>query len=168
MPPGLEVVGHAVDGLVELTEGSAVGGFVHDRSIQTIGVAADVAEDAAEEAVGALGSGVGPVHVFFGRSGEEFEDSAGVGAELGDHVVGADDVALGLGHLGAVADDHALREQARGGLVVGDEPQVAHHLGEEARVDQVEDRVFHAADVLIDGEPVGDFLGIKRRGVARR
>ena len=36
--------------------------------------------------------------------------------------------------------------------------EVAHHFGPEARVDEVQDRVLDAADVLVDGEPVVDFL----------
>ena len=78
----------------------------------------------------------------------------GVGAVAGHHVVGRNHVALRLGHLGAVFDDHALREQPPRRLVVDNQPQVAHHLGPEARVDQVQNGVLHAADVLVDGEPV--------------
>jgi hypothetical protein len=32
--------------------------------------------------------------------------------------------------------------------------QIAHHLGPEARVDQVQNRVLHAANVLVDRKPV--------------
>ena len=130
------------------------------------GVARDEAVDAAEEAVHALDAGVLPVHVFLGRRGEQDEEARGVGAVALGGVVGADHVALGLGHLRAVLDHHALREEARGGLVVGDQAEVAHHLGEEARVDQVQDGVLDAADVLVDGEPVSD-LGASRTGPCR-
>jgi hypothetical protein len=78
-------------------------------------------------------------------------------------IVGIDDVALRLRHLGR-CDHHALSEELAHGLVVLNDADVAHHLGPEARVNQVQDGVLHAADVLIDGEPVGDLFGIEGRG----
>ena len=105
---------------------------------------------------------------FSGGRGEEHEHAGGIGAELlGEHV-GAHHVALGLRHLGAFGDHHALGEQAARRLAVLDEADIAHHLGEEARVDQVQDGVLDAADVLIDLEPVGDLRGVEGlRGVVR-
>ena len=47
-------------------------------------------------------------------------------------------------------------EQALDGLIVLYQAKIAHHLGPEARVDQVQNGVLDASDVLIDGEPVGD------------
>src|SRR5690554_6015367 len=46
---------------------------------------------------------------------------------------------------------HALGEQALEGFVNLDEPQVAHQLGEESRVKQVQDGVLNTTDVEIDG-----------------
>ena len=48
-------------------------------------------------------------------------------------------------------------------LVVLDQAQVAHHLRPEARVDQVQNRVLHAADVLVDGKPILRDRRIERR-----
>ena len=90
------------------------------------------------------------------RRGEEREQTRGIGAVNVGHVIGVDDVAFRLRHLGAIRDHHALREQLAHRLVVGDQPDVAHHFGPEARIDQMQDGVLHATDVLIDGEPVGD------------
>jgi hypothetical protein len=53
-----------------------------------------------------------------------------------------------------VVEHHALGQQVGEGLVVLDEPQVAHHLGPETRVEQVQDRVLDAADVLVGRHPV--------------
>ena len=53
-----------------------------------------------------------------------------------------------------VVQHHALRHQARERLVEAHEPHVAHHLGPEARVEQVQDRVLDAADVLVHRHPV--------------
>ncbi len=121
-------------------------------------VLGDEAVEAREETVDALHSLVLPVEVAIRRGGKQRVETRGIGAVAGHHVIGRDDVAQRLGHLGAVLDDHALGEQALRGLVVVDEADVAHELGPEARVHQVQNGVLDAADVLIHGEPVvGDF-----------
>jgi hypothetical protein len=65
---------------------------------------------------------------------------------------------------------HALREErverldGRGGQV----PAGVHRAGEEAGIEEVQDRVLHAADVLVDVHPVGGVLGRgRRRGAGR-
>ena len=67
-----------------------------------------------------------------------------------------------------LVDDHALREQAGERLV---EAEVAGHLhgaGEEARIEEMQDRVLDAADVLVDRQPViGGALVGRRRGMRR-
>ena len=84
------------------------------------------------------------------------------------HVIGRDHVAQGFRHLGPVADYHALGEHLAHRLAVCDQTDVAHHLRPEARIDQVQNGVLHAPDVLVNGEPVIDLRGIKRRrGVLR-
>ncbi len=42
------------------------------------------------------------------------------------------------------------------------------HLGPEARIDQMQDGVFDAADVLVDRKPTGDGFGIEGRPVVMR
>ncbi len=49
---------------------------------------------------------------------------------------------------------HALRQQARKGLVKFYQAEVAHDLGPETRIKQVQDGVLDAADVLIHRQPV--------------
>ncbi len=112
------------------------------------------APDAAEEAIGALDALVAPLEVAVDRRREEDEEARGVGAVLRDDLLRRDDVALRLRHLRAVLEDHALREQVRERLVEIDEPRVVQHLREEARVEEVQDGVLYAADVLVDGRPV--------------
>ncbi len=109
-----------------------------------------------------------PIEIAVRRGGEERIDASGIGAETLDHVVWGDNIAEVLRHLGAVFDDHALGEEALGGLVVFDDADIAHDFGPEARVDQVQNGVFDAADVLIDGEPIGDGFGIEGRGAVVR
>ncbi len=70
-----------------------------------------------------------------------------------------------------LGDDHALREQVGRRLVAVDQALVAHELVIEAEVQQVQDRVLDAADVLVDRRPVlralVDLLRRAGRGVAR-
>ncbi len=68
----------------------------------------------------------------------------------------SDQVALGLGHLGPAHADHALGEQALERLPqpARSKPDVAEGPGVEAGVEQVQDGVLDAADVLVDGHPV--------------
>ena len=78
---------------------------------------------------------------------------------LGDKGVGGDDVAAALRHAVAVgAEDDALVEEALHRLVPLDDAHVARRLPEEARVEQVHDRVLGAARVEVDGEPLAHRL----------
>jgi hypothetical protein len=107
-----------------------------------------------QEPRAALDSLLAPFQVFFRRRGEQRVHPPGIAAVFFGHVDGADQVALGLGHLRAVFQHHALRKQAPHRLAQIDQPQVAHHFAEEPRIDQMQDGVLDAADVLIDGKPV--------------
>src|SRR5206468_3457117 len=112
-----------------------------------------------------------PVEVLLGRRLEEAEEARRVGSVAFDQVVGVDHVALRLAHLGAVLDDHTLREEVAERLVEPDEAQVAQHLGEEARVEEVEHGVLDATDVALDplgAEPVVELGGLARRSVVPR
>src|SRR5450432_807048 len=165
VPAGFEIVRHLPDGLVELAEHLAIGlagaPLLGDVARgETVGAAQETGD-----AFGALGA---PVDFSFGRTGEEYEHAGGIGAELLGQHVGAHHVALGLRHLGAFGDHHALREESPGGLVVLDEADIAHHLGEKSRVDQVQDGVFDPADILVDFEPVGDLGRVERRDAVVR
>src|SRR5690625_2872180 len=53
-----------------------------------------------------------------------------------------------------VVQHHALREQAGEGLVEVDQAQIAHDARPEACIQQMQNRVFDAADVLVHGHPV--------------
>ena len=59
---------------------------------------------------------------------------------------------------------HALGEQAGERLVEADMAGGLHRAGEEARVEQVQDRVLDAADILVDRQPVVDHGAVGRRG----
>ena len=64
--------------------------------------------------------------------------------------------------------DHALREETGERLVERDMSGAMHGAGEEARVEQVQDRVLHAADILIDRQPIADRVGVGRLSRVRR
>src|SRR5207249_6598601 len=65
--------------------------------------------------------------------------------------------------------DHALLQGAREGLVHFHQPQVAHGLGEETGVQQMQDRMLDPTDVLVYWHPPVSLLGIYRpRRVVRR
>ena len=98
-----------------------------------------------------------PVEVVRGRPDEQVEQSQRVGAHGGEVVLGCDQVAPRLGHLGAVQGDHALREQPGKRLPYPRRRQahVGQGPGVEAGVQQVQDGVLDAADVLVDRHPVG-------------
>jgi hypothetical protein len=59
--------------------------------------------------------------------------------------------------------DHALGEQALERLGEIEMAGLAHGAGEKARIEQVQDRVLDAADILIDRQPVIGGLRIGRR-----
>ena len=90
-----------------------------------LGELVDEPPDARQEAPHALDALVGPLEVLLGRRHEQDVGAQRVGAEPLDDVLGRDDVALGLGHGGAVELHHALGEQVRERLVGGDQAHVA-------------------------------------------
>ena len=63
---------------------------------------------------------------------------------------------------------HALGEQALERLVDADVTGLVHGAGEEARIEQMQDRVLDAADILIDRQPIADGVGVGRLARMRR
>ena len=117
-------------------------------------------ENPSQEPAGAFDAGILPVQFAFGRGGKQSVKARGIGSVARHHVVGGNRVAHALRHLGATFNDHALGEKPLHRLGILYQSQVAHHFRPEARVDQVQDGVLHAADVLIDRKPVCDGLAI--------
>ena len=124
---------------------------------------------ALDEAVGALdGLGI-PVEVLLGRGDKQDRQTHGVGAVRFDDRARGHDIALGLGHgVTVLVLDHALAQQVGEGLVHAQQAQVAQCLGKEAAVEQVQNGVLDAADVVIDRHPaVGGLAGEGQLGVVR-
>ena len=98
-----------------------------------------------------------PLEVVRGRPDEQVEQAQRVGSDRCEVVLGRDQVAPGLGHLGAVEGDHPLSEQPGERLPYPRRRQahVGQGPGVEAGVQQVQDGVLDPADVLVDGHPVG-------------
>ena len=62
---------------------------------------------------------------------------------------------------------HALREQLGEGFVHFDQAQIAHHFGPETRIEQVQNGMLNAANVLVHGHPVVSTLGHHLVGIGR-
>ncbi len=111
-----------------------------------------VVPEAAQEARGEAQRAVGPVEGL-GRAGRvEHREPHGVGAVLGDQLVGVDDVAEVLAHLAPVGDHHLVEEAAGERLAVleeGEGPDVAQGLGHDPLVED------EAAAVVAGDEPLG-------------
>ena len=124
---------------------------------------------ALDEAVGAL-NGLGiPVEVLLGRGDKQDRQTHGVGTVGLDNRARGHDIALGLGHgVAVLVLNHALAQQVSEGLIHTQQAQVAQRLGKEAAVEQVQNGVLDAADVVIDGHPtIGSLAGEGQLGVVR-
>ncbi len=101
-------------------------------------------------------------------------DDLGLGVTLDLDVGRVEPVlaAVGGGPVVGIGDHHALGQQVLERLVAADQALVAHQLVEEARIEQVQDGVLDAADVLVDRQPVVGRLPVQhaafelRAGVA--
>ena len=132
------------------------------------------APHAVEELVHAGQAVLVPLQLLIRRSHEQDVGAHGVAAVARDHLLGGDDVALGLAHdVAVLVKHHALAQQVLERLVEVQHAQIAQHLREEAAVQQVQDGVLDAADVLVDRHPAVGFravegqLGVVRVGVAQ-
>ncbi len=88
--------------------------------------------------------------------------------------LGGTTLPFALGHgVAVLVLDHALAQQVGEGLVNAQQAQVAQCLGKEAAVEQVQNGVLNAADIVIDGHPTvcrltGEGqLGVVRIGIAQ-
>ncbi len=111
---------------------------------------------------------VAPLHFLFGRGDEHHVEPERIRPVFLEHLVRIDDVALRFGHDVAVFEHHALREQPLERLVEVEQPHVAQHAGEEARVEQMQNRVLDSPAVKVHRHPVGGVNGIERQvGIPR-
>ena len=76
------------------------------------------------------------------------------------HFLGQHPFAVGV--LVGLVRDHALGEQAAERLVDGDMAASVHGAREEARIEEMQNRMLDAADILVDGQPVSDSIGVGR------
>src|SRR5215208_2657630 len=104
-----------------------------------------------------------PGTAFVPRTNEHQEAPERVGAEAVHVLLRVDHVAPALAHLLTVGPEYVpLVAKAGHGLVEVNQPKIAHNLGEEAGVEQVQNGVLYAAGVLVDGEPLLSPFGIER------
>src|SRR5918995_228691 len=104
-----------------------------------------------------------PGTAFVPRADEHQEAPERVGAIAVYVLLRVDHVAPALAHLLPVGPEYVpLVAQAGHRLVEVNQPKIAHDLGEEAGVEQVQYGVLDAAGVLVDGEPLLSPFGIER------
>ena len=110
-----------------------------------------------------------PQQLLVGRSHEQNVATHGIGTVGGNHVFRRNDVALRLRHNVAVlVEHHTLAQQIRERLIEVQHALVAQHLREEAAVEQMQNSMLDAADVLVDRQPRIRLSGIERAlGVVR-
>ena len=122
------------------------------------------APEPVDEPPDAFEPGVLPVHVLVGRPHEQRVHPHRVRAVAVGVLERIDDVALRLRHLARRPSLIMpwLKSRANGSRNRA-EAELVHHLREEARVEQVQDRVLDAADVLVDRQPVVGDLAVERQ-----
>ena len=119
---------------------------------------------AVEEAAAALRSLLVPGNGLVERAHEHDVHAEGIRAELIDIIVGVYDVAAGLGHLLAIGPQHhAMARSLLIGFLRGYESAIVEEFVPEARVQQMQRRMLHAAVVPVHGHPVVQRL-LPRKG----
>ena len=114
-----------------------------------------------QELAGARWGNVSPVDVVFRWRREDHGQTDRVHTELVELFAQVHAVTEGLGHRLALVQDLPLVEQSLEWLVEVEVAEALQRLGDEARVQQVKDRVLNAANVLVDRQPALDRIGIK-------
>ena len=118
-----------------------------------------------EESERTLYSGVGPFQSLLRRRAEHHVQAHGIGTVLLDERFRVDGVALRLGHFGAVFQHHSLGQEVGEGLSDWNQALVTHQALKESRVEQMQNSVLDAADVLVHRHPVGGAL-VQHGGIA--
>ncbi len=116
----------------------------------------------AKELNGGVGVDVGPVDVIFGGAGENHRQPDGIDAVRSQLLGQVHAIAQGLGHGPALVDHLALVEQPGERLGEVNHPHVVEDLGEEPRVQQMQDRVLDTAYVQVHGRPAPHRLHLER------
>ena len=124
--------------------------------------------DATQETIRAFDALIAPRQIFFRRCGEEDKETRRIRAVFFKDFLRADDVSDGFRHLAAVFQDHPLAEQIREWLRRIQHAFVLQHFHKETRIEQVQNGVLDAADVLIDRHPIVSFFLGKRLGLIVR
>ena len=167
-----EIIGHALERLVRpADEQLFLGGGAGEIGLrveidldvaQAIGVFVDQPIDAVQKARRAFDALLAPFQVFFRRRRKQRVHAAGIAAVFFGHIDRADHIAARLGHGHAALLHHALREQPRDRFAVIHEAEVVHHFAEKPRIEQVQNGVFDAADVLVNREPIAPTFSLSK------
>ena len=149
-----DVFGHLADRRVQLAHHRRVSGASGDTFVHGT-------PDAIEEAAHAGDAAVAIVAAFLILAEEHEVGAQRISAPALDQLVGVDDVAFRLRHLGAFANDHAMGTEARERLLEVEEAAVVEHHRDEARIQEVQYGVLVAADVGRDRQPLRRQLAIE-------
>ena len=133
----------------------------------------DPVPGAFQETVNALDALVAPFRIELRGTYKQLVHTQRIAAVLANQIIRCHNVALGLGHLlgfSALAGvrDHSLIEQPRKRLFEAHGANIEKEHRVKPRIEQMQDRVLHAANVHVDREP---FLALFRnqrvRGMRR-
>ena len=107
------------------------------------------------------GRNVCPVHIIFGRGCEDHGGAHRIHTELIKLLTQVYTVAERLRHGLTAVENLPLIHESFERLAVLNQPQIANNLGEETRVQQVQNCVFHTAHIHIDRAPLPDRLRVE-------
>ena len=91
---------------------------------------------------------------MLGRGGKHHEQTHGVRTVTVNQCFGVHRVSLGLGHLRAVFQHHALRQQLVERLIVLAQAHVTHQLVEKTGIQKMQHGMLDAPDILVHRHPV--------------
>ena len=134
------------DGRVQLAQHGHVGRTAGDAFVHRT-------PDALQESAHTGDATVAVVSTFFVGTEEHEIGAEAVSTPALDQFIGVDDIALRLGHLGAFADDHSVRAEARERFLEVEVAAVVQRHRDEARIQQMQHGVLVAADVGRDRQP---------------
>ena len=109
-----------------------------------------------------------PLQILFRRRREQGVHPPRIRAIFVRHIDRAHHIPARFRHRHPAFLHHALGEQPRNRLVVLHQSQIAHHLAEKSRIQQMQNRVRDPAHILIDRKPVFRLGLIEQRLVVVR
>ena len=108
------------------------------------------------------GRNIRPVHIIFGRRSEDHGGAHRIHTELIKLLTQVYAIAERLRHGLTAVENLPLIHESFERLAVLNQPQITNNFREETRIQQVQNRMFHATHVHIDRAPFPDRLRVER------